>query len=57
MTATGAVTAVVEVAVHLDGGGWMSSRYRRTGHGWIARRQDGRVTWTEFHRNLELAAS
>jgi hypothetical protein len=57
MTATGAATAVVEAAVHLDGGGWMSSRYRRTGHGWTARRHDDRVTWTEFRRNLELAAS
>lgn len=57
MTAAGAVTATVEVATYLDGGGWMSSGYRRTGHLWTARRHDDRVTWTEFHRSLEPVAS
>jgi hypothetical protein len=52
MTSTGAATAVVEVAMHLDGGGWMSSGYRRTGHLWAARRHDGRVTWTRSRRLL-----
>lgn len=55
MTATGALTALVEAAEHLDGGGWLSSGYRRTGRGWTARRLEGRVMWTEFRR--ELAAS
>jgi len=55
MASTGAVTAVVEAAAHLDGGGWLSSGYRRAGLGWTARRREGRVTWTEFRR--ELAAS
>ena len=57
MAATGAATAVVEAAVHLDGGGWLTSGYRRTGHGWTARRHEGRVTWTIFCRRRELAAS
>jgi hypothetical protein len=57
MSVTGAATAVVEAAMHLDGGGWMRSGYRRTGYLWTARRHDGRVTWTGSHRCLELAAS
>ena len=57
MVVTGAPTATVEVAMHLDGGGWMSSRYRRTGYVWTALRHNGQTTWTESRRRLELAAS
>ena len=56
MAATGAVMATVETARHLDGGGWMKSGYRPTGHVWTARRLDGGVAWTESHR-VERAAS
>jgi hypothetical protein len=56
MAATGAAMATVETATHLDGGAWMKSGYRPTGHVWTARRRDGEVAWTESHR-LERVAS
>jgi hypothetical protein len=56
MAATGATMATVETAMHLDGGGWMISGYRPTGHVWIARWHDGGVVWTESHC-LERVAS
>jgi hypothetical protein len=56
MITTGAVTATVEKAAHLAGGGWMRSGYSRTGTGWTARRTGSRVRWTRFHRP-ERAAS
>lgn len=56
MVTTGAVTAMVEQAAHLAGGGWMHSGYSRTGTGWTAERHGSRVRWTRFHRP-ERAAS
>ena len=56
MAVTRAAMATVEVAVHFDGGAWMSSGYRRTGHMWTARHRNGQITWTESRR-LELTAS
>ena len=56
MAATGASMATVETAMHLDGGGWMITGYRPTGHVWTARWHDGAVVWTESYR-LERVAS
>jgi hypothetical protein len=50
MITTGAVTATVEQATHLAGGGWMRSGYFRTGTGWTARRDGNRIRWTKFHQ-------
>jgi hypothetical protein len=55
MIATGAVTATVEQATHLAGGGWMRSGYFRTGTGWTASRDGNWISWTEF-RKPERAA-
>jgi hypothetical protein len=55
MLAAGAATATVELATHLDGGGWMQSCYRRTGRGWMARRRGDHVTWEPLPR-LERAS-
>jgi hypothetical protein len=55
ITATGAQIAIVEWAVHLDGGDRMESGYLRSGSGWTAsRRDDGTITWAQF---VPLAAS
>jgi hypothetical protein len=49
ITTTGAQTATVEWALHLDGGDRMESGYLRSGSGWTARRQDdGTITWAQF---------
>ncbi len=50
MITTGAITATVEKATHLGGGGWMRSGYSRTGTGWTAKRKGSRIRWTRFHR-------
>ena len=55
ITATGAQTATVEWALHLDGGDRMDSGYLRSGSGWTACRQDdGTITWAQF---VTLASS
>jgi hypothetical protein len=57
MTSAGAVTATVEAASHLGGGGWMEFGYARRGYGWAAHRHDGQITWTQFSRPLKRIAS
>jgi hypothetical protein len=57
MITTGAVTATVEEAMHLGGGGWMQSGYSRTRTGWTAKRCGSRITWTRFYHGQEMAAS
>jgi hypothetical protein len=52
MTATGATTATVEAATHLDGGTWMRSGYGRTGRVWTAQSDNGQTTWTELCHSL-----
>jgi hypothetical protein len=55
IAATGAQTATVEWALHLDGGDRMESGYLRSGSGWTARRRnDGTIWWAEF---VTVAAS
>ena len=44
----GADTARVEHALLISGICVLTPGYRRTGRGWMARRRDGRVTWTPF---------
>jgi len=41
-------TARVESALFMSGARVLTPGYRRTGHGWTARRRDGQVTWTPF---------
>jgi hypothetical protein len=57
MTTSGALTATVEAASHLGGGGWMKSGYERRGHGWAAQCHGGQITWTQFSRPLKGIAS
>jgi hypothetical protein len=52
------LTAQVERAVPLTGGGWLTDGYRRLGSGWSARLRNGQVTWESFResaRELERA--
>ena len=56
MITTGAITATVEKAAHLGGGGWMRSGSPRTGTGWTARRNGTRIRWSRLRRQ-ERAAS
>jgi hypothetical protein len=57
MISTGAVTATVEQAAHLAGGGWMRSGYSRTGTGWTASRDGSRITWAPLPYRIERVAS
>jgi hypothetical protein len=57
MITTGAVTATVEQAAHLAGGGWMRSGYSRTGTGWAASRNRSRITWAPLPSLIGRAAS
>ena len=51
-------TVRVERALLVVGGSWLTSGYRRTGEGWLARpRRNGRVRWVPLARAPELAAS
>lgn len=52
MAAADAASATVEEAVHLDGGGWLTAGYLRTGRYWVARRHGGRVRWTACRREM-----
>jgi hypothetical protein len=48
---TADATALVERAIPLAGGAWLSDGYRRLGSGWTARQRDGRTTWSAFRES------